>query len=185
MSDAAANPFAPAERHDLGEHGRELILDARNIGVSFKVEGGQLEAVRDVSFQLHKGETIALVGESGSGKSVTARTVMGLLGKPRHGGEAHAHRLRRRGHRPLQREAEAGAARQPHLDDLPGADVVAEPGLHRRPADLRDPPSPQQDQPQGGDGAGAAPCSRRCRSRSRRRGSGNTRTSFPAASASA
>ena len=80
MTDATPNPFAPAERHDLGEHGRELILDARNIGVSFKVEGGQLEAVRDVSFQLHKGETIALVGESGSGKSVTARTVMGLLG---------------------------------------------------------------------------------------------------------
>ena len=80
MSLAAPNPFAPAERHDLGTHGRELILDARNIGVSFKVEGGQLEAVRDVSFQLHKGETIALVGESGSGKSVTARTVMGLLG---------------------------------------------------------------------------------------------------------
>ncbi len=80
MTDAAPNPFAPAERHDLGAHGRELILDARNIGVSFKVEGGQLEAVRDVSFQLHKGETIALVGESGSGKSVTARTVMGLLG---------------------------------------------------------------------------------------------------------
>ena len=80
MSEQAPNPFAPAERHDLGTHGRELILDARNIGVSFKVEGGQLEAVRDVSFQLHKGETIALVGESGSGKSVTARTVMGLLG---------------------------------------------------------------------------------------------------------
>jgi peptide/nickel transport system ATP-binding protein len=80
VTDAAPNPFAPTERHDLGAHGRELILDARNIGVSFKVEGGQLEAVRDVSFQLHKGETIALVGESGSGKSVTARTVMGLLG---------------------------------------------------------------------------------------------------------
>ena len=80
MSDADRNPFAPPERLDLGAHGRELILDARNIGVSFKVEGGQLEAVRDVSFQLHKGETIALVGESGSGKSVTARTVMGLLG---------------------------------------------------------------------------------------------------------
>jgi peptide/nickel transport system ATP-binding protein len=73
--------LAPAERHDLGAHGRELILDARNIGVSFKVEGGVVEGVRDVSFQLHKGETIALVGESGSGKSVTARTVMRLLTK--------------------------------------------------------------------------------------------------------
>src|SRR5690606_25017772 len=65
----------------LGTHGRELILDARNIGVTFKVEGGVVEAVRDVSFQLHRGETIALVGESGSGKSVTARTVMRLLTK--------------------------------------------------------------------------------------------------------
>ena len=73
--------FAPAERHDLGSHGRELILDARNIEVSFKVEGGVVEAVRDVSFQLHRGETIAIVGESGSGKSVTARTIMRLLTK--------------------------------------------------------------------------------------------------------
>ncbi|MFD1254968.1 Glutathione import ATP-binding protein GsiA [Devosia equisanguinis] len=73
--------LAPAERHDLGTHGRELILDARNIGVDFKVEGGVVNAVRDVSFQLHKGETIALVGESGSGKSVTARTIMKLLTK--------------------------------------------------------------------------------------------------------
>src|SRR5438128_394893 len=68
-------------RSDLGTHGRELILDARNIAVDFKVEGGIVQAVRDVSFQLHKGETIALVGESGSGKSVTARTIMGLLTK--------------------------------------------------------------------------------------------------------
>jgi len=75
------NPLVPTERHDLGSHGRELILDARNIAVNFKVEGGIVEAVRDVSFQLHKGETIALVGESGSGKSVTARTIMRLLTK--------------------------------------------------------------------------------------------------------
>jgi peptide/nickel transport system ATP-binding protein len=73
--------LAPSERHDLGSHGRELILDARNVGVDFKVEGGVVNAVRDVSFQLHKGETIALVGESGSGKSVTARTLMKLLTK--------------------------------------------------------------------------------------------------------
>ena len=73
--------LSPTERHDLGAHGRELILDARNIAVDFKVEGGIVHAVRDVSFQLHKGETIALVGESGSGKSVTARTIMRLLTK--------------------------------------------------------------------------------------------------------
>jgi alpha-galactoside transport system ATP-binding protein len=80
MADTNEN-LAPSERFDLGAHERELILDARNIGVTFKVEGGEVKAVRDVSFQLHKGETIALVGESGSGKSVTARTVMGLLTK--------------------------------------------------------------------------------------------------------
>ena len=81
MNEPVNNSFAPDERHDLGAHGRELILDARKIAVNFKVEGGVVEAVKDVSFQLHKGETIALVGESGSGKSVTARTVMRLLTK--------------------------------------------------------------------------------------------------------
>ncbi|MBK8083164.1 MAG: ABC transporter ATP-binding protein [Devosia sp.] len=77
----APDDLAPAERRDLGSHNRELILDARNIAVDFKVEGGTVHAVHDVSFQLHKGETIALVGESGSGKSVTARTIMRLLTK--------------------------------------------------------------------------------------------------------
>ncbi|MEO8241804.1 MAG: ABC transporter ATP-binding protein [bacterium] len=59
----------------------DLVIDARNIGVNFKVLDGEVEAVRDVSFRLHKGQTIALVGESGSGKSVTARAIMRLLTK--------------------------------------------------------------------------------------------------------
>jgi peptide/nickel transport system ATP-binding protein len=59
----------------------DVVIDASRIGVAFKVDGGTIEAVRDVSFQLRKGQTIALVGESGSGKSVTARAVMRLLSK--------------------------------------------------------------------------------------------------------
>ena len=59
----------------------DIVIQARNIGVSFKVDGGVIEAVKDVSFTLHKGQTIALVGESGSGKSVTARAIMRLLSK--------------------------------------------------------------------------------------------------------
>jgi peptide/nickel transport system ATP-binding protein len=57
------------------------ILEARNIEVTFKVEGGEVKAVKNVSFALRKGETIAIVGESGSGKSVTARAIMRLLSK--------------------------------------------------------------------------------------------------------
>lgn len=55
------------------------LLDAKNIGVKFKTEGGTVDAVKQVSFYLQAGEMVALVGESGSGKSVTARTLMGLL----------------------------------------------------------------------------------------------------------
>jgi peptide/nickel transport system ATP-binding protein len=60
---------------------QDIILEARNLAVTFKVEGGEVKAVKDMSFALRKGETIAIVGESGSGKSVTARAVMRLLTK--------------------------------------------------------------------------------------------------------
>jgi peptide/nickel transport system ATP-binding protein len=73
--------MAPGERHDHAVRTGSPIIDARNVAVTFKVEGGTVDAVKDVSFQLYRGETIAVVGESGSGKSVTARTVMGLLTK--------------------------------------------------------------------------------------------------------
>ncbi len=78
---ALVSSFAPPVRHDHDGRKESPVIDARNIGVNFKVEHGTVEAVKDISFQLYRGETIAIVGESGSGKSVTARTVMGLLSK--------------------------------------------------------------------------------------------------------
>lgn len=55
------------------------ILSVRNLRISFRTNNGTVKAVRDISFDVDKGETIAIVGESGSGKSVTARAVMGIL----------------------------------------------------------------------------------------------------------
>ncbi|ARM91646.1 oligopeptide ABC transporter ATP-binding protein (plasmid) [Rhizobium sp. CIAT894] len=81
MALALVNSFAPPVRHDHDGRSDTPVIDARNVAVNFKVENGMVEAVKDVSFQLYRGETIAIVGESGSGKSVTARTVMGLLSK--------------------------------------------------------------------------------------------------------
>jgi microcin C transport system ATP-binding protein len=59
------------------------LLEVQELSVSFKVEGGTLEAVRRVSFHIDKGETLALVGESGSGKSVTALSILQLLPYPK------------------------------------------------------------------------------------------------------
>jgi len=58
------------------------ILDVRDLRVSFKVYGGEVQAVRGVSFQVKEGEAVAIVGESGSGKSVTAQAIMRLLATP-------------------------------------------------------------------------------------------------------
>ena len=57
------------------------LLDLKNAEIKFSVEGGVVNAVNDISFDIMKGETLAIVGESGSGKSVTARTIMKMLPK--------------------------------------------------------------------------------------------------------
>ena len=55
------------------------ILDVRNLKISFRTSGGAVKAVRDISFSLEKGKTLAIVGESGSGKSVTSKAILGIL----------------------------------------------------------------------------------------------------------
>ena len=59
----------------------ENVLEVRNLSVSFDSPKGEVQAVRDVSFSLHKGEVLAVVGESGCGKSVLCKSIMKLLPK--------------------------------------------------------------------------------------------------------
>ncbi|MBX2884346.1 MAG: ABC transporter ATP-binding protein [Granulosicoccus sp.] len=67
----------------------EAVLKVRNLAVGFRVGLDDVEAVREISFDLFRGETLAILGESGSGKSVSASTIMGILDCPpgfvRHG----------------------------------------------------------------------------------------------------
>lgn len=57
---------------------RETLLKIENLNVYFKTENGRIQAVKDVSFEIGKGELVALVGESGCGKSITSLSIMGL-----------------------------------------------------------------------------------------------------------
>lgn len=60
----------------------EPVLDVRHLRVQFKTDAAPLVAVKDLSFQLNKGEKLGIVGESGSGKSVTSLAIMGLVPTP-------------------------------------------------------------------------------------------------------
>ncbi len=92
------------------------LLEVRKLDVSFQVEGRDVPAVRAVSFDIDRGETLALVGESGSGKSVSALSVLQLLPYPvaRHSGGSS---IRFRG-------AELVGAPEPKLREVRGNEIA-------------------------------------------------------------
>lgn len=60
----------------------DKILEVKNLQVSFFTYAGEVQAVRNISFDLFEGETLAIVGESGSGKTVTAKSLLRLIKRP-------------------------------------------------------------------------------------------------------
>src|SRR5215218_664566 len=58
------------------------LLEVQNLNVAFDTERGQIRPVRDVSFTIFPGQTVALVGESGCGKSVTSLSILRLIPEP-------------------------------------------------------------------------------------------------------
>jgi len=78
------------------DNGNPPLLEVEDLQVEFDTYGGNVQAVRGVSFSVEAGKTLAIVGESGSGKSVTVQTLMGLVPMPP--GRLKAGTARLRGH---------------------------------------------------------------------------------------
>ena len=112
----------------------------------FFTNSGLFRAVDDVSFSVRRGETLAIVGESGCGKSVTALSIMRLVPDPPGrivGGSVTLEGTDLLG---LDEGRDARDPGQPHLDDLPGADDLAQPGdADRRPDHRGGPPASADD----------------------------------------
>ena len=60
----------------------KTLLQVKDLAVSYFTYAGEVQAVRGVSFDVEKNQTVAIVGESGCGKTVTAKSIMGLIKKP-------------------------------------------------------------------------------------------------------
>jgi peptide/nickel transport system ATP-binding protein len=79
MIDAQPVPTTPVPKTPLTGP-RMPVLKIENLSVAYKVRGGEVEAIQNVSFEIARGETFGVVGESGCGKSTTAWAVVNFLG---------------------------------------------------------------------------------------------------------
>ena len=160
------------------------LLEVRNLSVRFHTARGSVDAVKNVSWHVDRGETLAILGEVGLGQ------VGLLLGDHEPDrlppGEITSGEVLFDG-RDLLKHVAARAPRdqrQADRDDLPGPAQPPEPGLHRRLAAERGDAGSRHDRG-AGRGAGARPDAPGRHPRARRIDATSTRTSSPAASASA
>ena len=115
------------------------LLQVKDLSVAFRQGEQETLAVDRISFDVAKGETVALVGESGSGKSVTALSVLKLLPYPAAHHPSGSIRFKGQELLHLPRARDPQGARRRHHHHLPGADDVAQPAAHDRAADHRNP----------------------------------------------
>ena len=113
-----------------------MMLEVRDLRVSFRTEHGLVRAVDGVSFDVAEGEILGVVGESGSGKTLSLLAVMGLINDPNAVIEGSiSYRGRELVGLPQREMRKLRGPRDRH--DLPGSDDGADAGLHDRLADRR------------------------------------------------
>ena len=115
------------------------LLEVDDLRTHFFTRDGIVRAVDGVSFSVDPGETLAVVGESGCGKSVTSLSILRIIASPPGRIVGGTGALRGPRSPRADRRGDARSARQRDLDDLSGADDVAQSRAHRRPADRRKP----------------------------------------------
>ena len=161
------------------------LLSVRDLSVAFGHGDREMLAVDRVSFDIRKGETLALVGESGSGKSVTALSIMRLLPYPPAWHPSGTIMFKGQDLMRAARKRDPARARRRHHHRVPGADDLAQSASHHREADRRNPAAARRASPAPRRAPAPSSCSPRSASATRRAACRASRTSSRAASASA